>query len=494
MKKIKRCMLFLMSAVLSLSAVVGAGCANNGVNSNSNKVVPQFNGGEQFKIFADRPPTPNEKHLSVYKDAGFNYYVMTEDDYEFTDDKGNITAKYAEGLNVCDELGLKVLVRNFRDDPDYFVNPTGGIKTNKDYLGNYISYFLPERNITTQLQSFPAVAGYYMADEPTYTKISELTKLVDWYNSYGNNTLFHINMTGSVLGTGLMEGHSYSEFITHYADTILKKVNGPKTLSVDFYPLMEESDGDKYLQKEILSDYMVIANKVKELNANLSGDNKVITNYCMQTFYSDAAGWGWRDLVAENDVTFQTYLATAFGAKAFEYYMYRGMNSDTAIVEALSQDPRPMYYWVQSANAEMQEFAPVILPFEWNGVRAYEGKQLGDPMNAQAFELIKDCQLEKFTFISDVYARLDTLVSEHFDEDGNKAYLVMNYTEPTFNQTNYVTLTLNGAKQAVIYNAVEVEENGKTVAKLTRSVIDVVDGQIDLQILSGRAAFVYPVV
>ena len=414
MKILRKLSLTFLVVALSATSLLAGGCAK----VNSNKTVPEFTSNYQFKIFADRPPTPNNEHLTVYQDAGFTHYVMTEDDYAFTNDQGQITDKYATALNICDDLGLKVIIRNYRDDPDYFVNEVGRNKTNKDYLGNYITYYLPKRNITTQLSEFAAVDGYYMADEPMYSKISGLTKLADWYNAYGGNTYFHINLTGSVLGSGLMERHSYTEYVGHYADTVLAKVKGPKSLSVDFYPLMEGDNGDRYLQKEILSDYMVIANKVKSMNQTLTGNDKVLANYCIQTFYSKT-DWGWRDLVGESDVTFQTYLAAAFGGKSFEYYMYRGMNEDTAIVEAISQKPRAMYYWVQSANKEMQALAPVILPFEWNGVKGFKGSQVSDKTNQEAFDLIKEQQLKDFTFISDVYCRLDTLVSEHMDNKGN---------------------------------------------------------------------------
>jgi hypothetical protein len=230
------------------------------------------------------------------------------------------------------------------------------------------------------------------------------------------------------------------------------------------------------------------------MNQTLTGANKVIANYCMQTFYSPTAGWGWRDLVGTSDVTFQTYLATAFGAKTFEYYMYRGMNSDTAIVTAIGQTPEPMYDWVTKANQEMQAFAPAILGYDWNGVKTYKGVQIADSENGSAFDLIKEKELKELKLISEVYTRLDTLVSEHFDGAGNYAYTVLNYTEPSRGQTDYVTLTFKGgAKKAVVWNAVEKVVDGQTQIQLEKSEIDVKDGQIDLVILSGRAAFVYPV-
>ena len=476
MKKIIiKLMMIVLAAVISLGSFTACGGGDGG--KNTNKTVPEFNGGKQFRIFADCPPAPEEDILIAYKETGFNMYNMTEDDVAFTDENGIITDEYAGAIELCEELGLDVIIRNYRSDVNYFINDDPNERRFDTVFGP-IYYTLPIRNITTELTDMPAVKGFYMVDEPSYDYISEIAKIIDWYHSYGGNNYFHINLNASYGGI-LFPGYTWEEYLDYYIETLLSKVNGPKNFGIDYYPLKTNSTGTvNYVEEEYLYNYFVVAQKTKEMNLEIETDaNKVQTSFCIQAYKEPNVRW----LTSSRDISFQTNMAAAFGAKTFEYYLYRGLQEDDGMVGRASHKINPLYYYVQTANKEMAGVADAILSFDWVGAKVYAGEQVVNEYNARAFEQVKDLQLEKFEWIESIKCRLDTVVSEFEDKDGNNAYMILNYAEPSSGMTDYVNVKLGGATKAVVY------------IKGEREVVNLSDGILNLKIGAGDAAFVYPV-
>lgn len=488
---IKKAVLLVIAAIIGTSGML-FGCGN-GDNGGSPTALPEtnlavlaFDGDEQFTILADRPPTPNEEYLRDYKAAGFTHYNLTEDDYRFTnadgvlgtEDDGTINPQYLNAISLCDELGLKVVIRNYYKDADYFCNDDDGIRE-LERPSQGVTYRIPKRNITNELTSLNAVDGYYMGDEPTWLEIGKLSDLVTWYNQYGGNTLWHFNLLQSY-GSFLFDDeqgvvHSFQEYVDYYCEEVLSKVNGPKTLGTDYYPLVTDRNGNAYIMEGILYDYFVIAEKVKEMR---SDGHDVLTNFCIQAY----AASDKRTLTSTADITFQTNLAMAFGTKSLQYYLYRGTDGDDGIVNQATHGKTALYDYVKEANEQAQNVAGAILNFDWVGTKVYKGQQLSDLHNAEGFNLIADKTMSNFALIGNVSSRLDTLISELQDKDGNKGYMVVNYSEPSFGQTDYVNISFSKKiNKAVIY------------IDGVRSVVDVADSKLQLKLGAGSGAFVYPV-
>ena len=492
MKKFfKKFALLTVIATMSLTSLL-SGCATN-PPADSNKSVPEFSVDLAFKTWADRPPTPTVDHLQMWKDAGLTHFNLTDDDYTLTDadkvrgndDDAIINPKIYEVLDACEELGLEVLIRNFRTDPDWFWNDDPNAKY-AEPPWNY-EYFIPVRHITTELTEQEAVSGYYMGDEPSYQKIGTFENLVNWYNSYGGKTLWHMNLLQSYAPSYMMtdaEGnhHSYAEYVRWYCDEVLEKVDGPKTLGTDYYPLVL-SNGQPIIKNGILGDYITIAENVNRMNAESTDSTDVVTtNLCIQVYDSSTT----RKLSSMADIVFQTNLAAAFGAKSLQYYLYRATSGDGGMITMTTQEKTDMYYWVKDTNEQMQILADAILNFDWVGTKAYAGQQISDENNVKGFELVASQLAEKFAFISNVTCRVDTVISEMADASGNKGYMVVNFSEPSKGLADYVDVTF-GPKvtKAVVYTT------GTDGVK--KEVIDVENNAMRLVLTAGGGAFVYPV-
>lgn len=520
-KSFLKLVLFVTTAVLAVSGF--AGCAKSDEKISSNNAIPEFTQDLTFRLFADRPCTPTIEHLTVYKEAGFTHYNMTEDDYAltnmdrafghatgktavidgktvFVDNDGNeeawdevkgadddlVNPNYIQAFENCETVGLKAVLRNYYADPYYFKNETDEIRPRDTTLPN-VTYRVPVRDVTEEMQALPAIDGYYMGDEPSWNFIDRIAPIVDYYNANlyktgkdGNVGWFHINLL-QTYGNGYFAGHTFEEYVDKYCDVILSKVKGTKSLGTDYYPLeFNAANGENYIKNGILTDYFTISQKAKEMNETLDAENKVLVNYCIQAFNSKNTKW--RDIATLEDITFQTNLAMAFGAKSLQYYLYRATSGDDGIVNKTTQNPTYMYPLVQEANRQAKLLAPVILSFDWVGAKTFKGSQISSANTAEGFDKVQSKQLSEFTFIKEVNARLDTVISEMQDKNGNKGYMVVNFSEPSFGQTDYVNLTFNSnVKKAVVY----IEGVPTTV--------DVVDGALQLKLGAGGGAFVYPV-
>ena len=493
----KKLMLFSITVVLSLGAF--AGCSKEETPTvkelsvpTTNLALPVFTADKSFVIFADVPVSPTVENLEVYKAAGFTHYNMTEDTHKFTNvdgvfgnkDDGVINPDYLAGLEACEQVGIKFLIRNYYGDSDYFQNDDDSQRIGEAPW--YNKYTMPKRDVTTELTSLPAHGGYYMGDEPSWKRISTFDKLITWYNNYGGESLWHLNLLQSYGAAYFKDeqgnNHSYEEYVDHYCDVVLSKVNGPKTLGTDYYPLLQSVLGrDNYIKEGLLNDYFVIANKTKEMNA--TGNHDVRTNFCIQSYEDpDATADQVRELTSQADITFQTNLAMAFGTKSFQYYTYCTYAGKQPGIVDTSYKPGKMYPWVQNANAYAQFMAEAILNMSWNGAKVYQGQQIKNPTNAEAFKSVAKYEMKNFALIKGIVARLDTVVSEFEDVNGNKAYMFVNYSEPSKGLEGDIFVNFSHkVNKAVIY------QNG------VKTVVDVQNNKLKLTLEAGGGAFVYPV-
>ena len=485
---LKRVALLTLAASLSLSTVAcSTQTSNNNPEPTTNLSLKTFSEDLSFKTWADRPPTPSAELIDLWKEAGLTHFNMTEDDYVLTnadgkfgtEDDGVLNPKYLNALDLCEQAGLEVLIRNYRTDPDYFYNDDDGQRF-AEPPWNY-EYYIPVRHLTNELTSHNAVAGYYMGDEPSYQKVGTFDKLVEWYNQNGGNTLWHMNLLQSYAPSSMMRDannnlKTYAEYVRYYCDQVLEKVNGPKTLGTDYYPLVLNGE-EPIIKNGILSDYVILAENVNRMNKTLTEGNKVALNLCIQVYNSSST----RDISSLADITFQTNLAAAFGTKSLQYYLFRATSGDGGMIDMVTQKPTPMYGWVKEANIQMQVLADVILNFDYVGVKTFVGA-VSDENNVKGFGYIQDQALEQFKLINNVSCRLDTVVSEMADKDGNVGYMVVNFSEPSKALTDFVKVYFSKK----VNKAIVVQDGVKTV-------VDVNDDMMQLTLGAGSGAFVYPV-
>lgn len=378
---------------------------------------------ERFIIFASVPPKFTEDRFAKYVEAGFNYYNLTEDWVTRDAEDGTITEEYYNAIDFCHQHGLKVILRTMR--------------------GNSVDYF---DGITNEFAG--KTQGFFMSDEPTYQEcgragmnavIDDMTKLVDWYNQYGGNTFWHVNLLQDY-GIDILHRKlniTYEQYVDKYIEVILKNVKGKKSLTTDHYPLVYDEHGVNHIKETVLRDYYIIANRADKLKKE---GHEVYTGFAIQL--STDLGLRMRKMVCLADITFQTNLGAAFGGRVYDYWRYVDAEMGAGLLNNKEEQTTytPTYEYVREANEQLHVLGEELHAYDWHSTKVYTGIKDTSVYNQKDFALVDEFQPKAFTLLLGFESTADAVVSEFVSAD-KYAYMAVNFTEPTENINNVCTFT-----------------------------------------------------
>lgn len=442
----------------------------------------------KFIRLADLPPNPtNADALKHYRELGMNVCLLTEDQVKLVSD-GVLSRDYQQAIQNISDAGMQVWIRNMFNDADYFQCEEKKIGSNYGW-----TYEMDPRNITDEFQKFPAVTGFYMADEAymyrlpekvsidwmvkenhLFASFDQLTKLVDWKNKYYPDAFFHMNhVPGQSWDHYLPRDgkvYDYEDFLTEYVNVILKRLKGcGRSLCLDNYPFI----GENYLEKDYLFDLMTAAKVTRAYNAEAAQEDQAVFGICIQTFeaksmFDDRK----RDITLPEEVTLQMYTGMALGARLFEYFCYRSYNREMfGILDPDGNDR--IYDIVKAAGDRVAYFEPIISQYDSVGGYMVPGSLYS--YNTAAMVMAKDLFCKPFDV--GVESQYDTLVG-CLTRGSEKAYMLVNYTDPIRKATSQVILQGNGVQQLRLY------KDGK------ETMLQAENGRFTVTLEPGNAALV----
>lgn len=439
----------------------------------------------QFITVADMPPSPFDADgVKLYKDLGFTHWILTEDHTPMVYE-GSLHEGYKEAIEILTEEGFQIWIRNMQNDPQYFQIAESKSGSNYGY-----QYTLEPRDITDDFAQYPAVTGFYMMDEPfqvtktddpatedredLHPAFDQLDAMIEWKNTYYPDAFWHVNHIGSGSWDHWPAGNTYIDFIDAYVENVLKKLegNGGKSICMDNYPL---PDGGGVIKENFLYDVMVLAHATKKYNETVPEEQQATMGICLQTFRD--VSLRLRDITSSSDVTMQMYTGMACGARLFEYFCYRSIDSIGLFgVIDMTGQPR-IYDYIMEANERALPFQKVVCAFDWYGTTVNHGSQSGPE---DIFEIVGELVTDDTGVLTNVQSRYDTVIG-CFKKGTQDGYMVVNYTAPDLNQTNMVTLTFPGCSTALVYTEAGVEQVGLVEGGILRVTLD-----------CGQAAFIIP--
>lgn len=442
----------------------------------------------KFLRLADLPPNPMDLDaLTHYKELGMNVCLLTEDSVKMVSD-GTVSGEYQQAIRNISDCGMQVWIRNMFNDADYFQCADG--KNGSNYGWHYE---MEPRNITGEFQKFPAVTGFYMADEAymyqlpekvnidwmvkenhLFSSFDQLTKLVDWKNEHYPDAFFHMNhVPGQSWDHYLPRDgkvYNYEDFLTEYANVILKRLKGcSRSLCLDNYPFI----GENYMEKDYLHDLMTAAKVTREYNATAAPEDQATFGICLQTFeaksmFDDRK----RDITMSEEVTLQMYTGMALGARLFEYFCYRSYEREMfGILDPDGNDR--IYHIVKTAGDRAAYLEPILSQYESIGGYMVPGSKYS--FNTAAMVMAKDLFCKPYEI--GVEGEYDTLVG-CFTGKNEKGYMLVNYTDPIRKCTSTVTLNGNGITNLKLY------QDG------SESVLTAENGIFTVTLKHGNSAFV----
>lgn len=442
----------------------------------------------KFIRLADLPPDPMDiQALNHYREMGMNVCLLTEDDVKLVSG-GTVSREYKKAIENIGQCGMQVWIRNMFNDADYFDCDTK--KTGSNYGW---TYEMEPRHITEEFGSFPAVTGFYMADEAymyqlpekvnidwmvkenhLFSSFDQLTKLVDWKNKYYPDAYFHMNHVPSQSWDHYLprkgEIYSYEDFLTEYVNVILKRLKGcGRSLCLDNYPFI----GENYMEKDYLADLMTAAKVTRAYNAQVAPEDRATFGICIQTFeaksmFDDRK----RDITMAEEVSLQMYAGMALGARLFEYFCYRSYEHEFfGILDPDGNDR--IYDIVKTAGDRVAYLEPIVSQYDSLGGYMVPGSRYS--FNTAAMIMAKDLFCEPFAL--SVHGEYDTLVGCFTGEKG-KGYLLVNYTDPIRKCNSTVTLSAHGIP------AIKLYKDGK------ETLLQAKDGKFTVTLEYGNSAFV----
>ena len=398
------------------------------------------------KIWKEMPlgvfgsPYASQAAYDECADAGFNF-VFIDENYGLID-----SLVYKNVLKYCIQAGMNPVAMTFN------------------------------KNNTTDFSDIPGFAGKLFYDEPKASEFGTITSWITDFESQGyKNGIFLNNLLPSYAGTSGYGANSYEEYLEGYIDQVLTKVNGPKWLSVDFYPLWKNSTGSTNVHGDYL--YNLEATAQAALN---HADMDLTVHYFVQTHGFEGDEWDCRDLSSVADIRYQYNCAMAYGVNAFSAFTYPSQGGtqfeDYQGLVTINADgtttKNAAYYYVQQANNELKAWDEIYLSYDYEGTMAIGKSSSGKNM---ANKLTHN--LSSLSGTSVLTASNDTLIGQ-FDKDGSKAYMVSNYSNPANGETDTVIMNFaNGTVLQVIINGVMEE-------------VTVSNGRLVLTLGTGEAAFV----
>ena len=428
---------FLAAVLFASVALMVPGCGK------TEAVLPDYTDDKAMTLGVWGSPPPTREGYEVFAEAGFNCV--------FQDWRQLTSSAFHDVMGYAEDNGVKIWVQ------------TGSENYNKPEI--------IQKVYDANLEQYAAFDGINFYDEPGATRFGEIAELIPQFEQNYPDAMFIINLfpsyaDGSQLGSGGFEG-----YVNNFVNEVLGRINGRKFLSFDYYPLMRDEENSKnYILDTWLSDLDTIANAAKFTD---------IETHCFAQ--TRKIGGDSRTITSAADVRFQYAVSMTYGFKGISAFMYNAAaRPDGSWSDGLVTGDRinPEYYYAKEANEEVLKFDHVYLSFDYLGTMPV---QASSSTKCQAFMMLRH-KLEEIDGIESVEAEEPAIVGAFRDKEDNRGFMITNYTEPTDEITNTVTVKFEkGISKARVYRKGEPTD------------YDLKDGTLTLDFEPGEGAFVIAV-
>ncbi len=479
----------IFAIVLSFALLFVTLFACSGKNDISNVTVPKFekSDGVKFTAYAgpttgnwngvsDNVDTLTDEHYQKLAEAGFNKVIalyegasseIGTDTYDTIRKKSEKASEDAmKALALAEKYGLKYYVRDWSY---YGLSKNFEDITTREQYERIISGMFDENN---EYIKSSAYCGNFGDDEPSTDKLEKIKWQVELYNEQMakngvTNAETLVNLNPNYVGESSL-GTSYREYIDKYFELLAPIL---KYVSFDFYPLRADSSKGSLLRTTYLANLEMLAYRCKGTDVELRGFVQTVGDYT-----------GLRDMTGIADIRFQVYTNMAFGAKEITYYEYGNFRGQEEGNFALFNLKDGTYNWtydlVKKVNNEAHKMQDAYLNFDYDGIMCFSS--LDEGVINTNFRSVEH-KLASHDRIVSVEIENDAIMGAFKDDNGNDAFMLVNYTDPYFDLDNRVTIKFNDAKALLMYRFGE-----EVLVPLGR------DGSYTFELYPGEGRFIIP--
>lgn len=474
MKGKKKQVALLLSFLMFMTTVCG--CADKAISAE----MPVYETEETFLIgnwgvpphantgymeYANNPDYCNVEEWTKMKECGFNFAIPT---------LGASVEEICRDLEMADEVGIKLYVRD-QTNVGFETLIKYAQSMGYDYDETYAMLEEKAEEIKKNLdiyKEYESFSGVNVFDEPSMDYMDAIAACQDWFLKYYPNYEFYFVLLPAyarpiqLYGAADGQGYTYQDYVEQFA-----KIVNPSALSYDHYPILRDYDGGAYVKEDFLYNLNVFAQQAKKRN--------VPVYIYLQTM-------GFLEnlpITTYEEFAWQCYTSLSFGVKGILCFQYwtqlqdeKYNNVRDGIVDR-DGTITPLYYEVQKVFNEIKAMEDVYLHYQWDGVKTYESGRSVNEMFAQVYD-----QLDALNAITKVENDQDIIIGQFTDADENYAYMVTNATEPFEPEIANVSLTFDKDCNVVM-----------VIKKGERSMVELKDHVLNMEIGSGEGYFVVPV-
>lgn len=366
---------------------------------------------QKLLIGAFNDPNISEENYRLFAESGCNFMIMNRNRPE---------EKIIEGLRLAEKFEISCLV-NVQENERLF--------DSEEY------------------KKYKSFAGFHVFDEPIVDDFDGIKAKINPFEKRFPNKLFFVNLWPDQWDQNISKLHAadYPNYVDRFCFEILKNISGKRVLSVDSYPLMYAYDGSgrDVLDGRHLEILELFARKAKAYDAALH-------------LYIQTMSYGkWHRKPTIEDIYFQFFVGIAYGAKMFSHFCYYTPGGtcedfsakDYAMVYKNDQ-PTDIYDFVKTVNGKMQEFSDFILNSTWRETAFIEGKIPFDEYEGKLYLRSRKDKLDGI----EVESEYETIIGE-FDYHGEKAYVIVNFTNPCHKKSSRVKITFPSKSKARVQTA-----------------------------------------
>lgn len=450
----------------------------------------QYNVGEDFRTV---------ERYKEYKDAGFNVLLLQGNE-PYRGEKFE-TSQLKQTMDRAYEAGVKrVIVFDSRIEAlsESRTPIVGEGKTFADYEA--LVAFI--RTCLNDYKDHPAFFGVMLVDEPFYDQLPQAAQVYKACEDALEGIYVQLNLlplddtasSGRFQDPATDEGKlkveaQYELYLEQFCEW-----SGCDRICFDSYPIRQRT------VQGVATSYYILDTHLR----NLRIVNRVAKKYnCKIDAVAQTMGLGdlqgnsvWLKAPNQSEMYWQMNAYMGFGVSTYSCFTYWAKQQNSVDAEfydgsafiTRAGERTPLYYTMQKIMGEMQSFAPVLLNFEYQGMRYYYTKPTSFSTTFLSYAFGENEELDTFKVLKDVehQAGQMAMVTELYDSAKNQyMYMLMNPQAPSNQKMGNVELnaTMNfGGK----YKAAVVYYKGKQEIK------PLVDGKISFDLAAGHAVYVMP--
>jgi hypothetical protein len=195
-------------------------------------------------------------------------------------------------------------------------------------------------NTVKRFMNHPALAGYFLRDEPIQKDFSELGEWAKKIKSIDNNHFCFVNLIAAIhpTKTEALGTKSYADYIRTFAETV-----PVQQISYDFYPVLNEGIHERWYE-----GLEIVTAESRKLGL---------------PFWAFALASSYNELHPDPTIPalrLQMFSNLAYGAQGLEYWSYRMSQGLRSAPVGLDGKRTLIYDRIKQVNSEIQAFAGVF--------------------------------------------------------------------------------------------------------------------------------------